>query len=105
MWKCRKCENINSDESDKCFICGYALSSSIAKEREIHEYTPVKSVEPMYYQTSSIFKENRDEAEEFYRRYELSRKKKLKQFLIPFFITDAVIIAVIIYLLFDGGIL
>ncbi len=105
MWKCKRCENINSDESDKCFICGYSLSLSISKEREVHDYPPVKSVEPMYYGTTSIFKENQNEIEAFNREYELSKKQKLKKFLIPFFIVDAVIIAVIIYLLFDGGIL
>lgn len=103
MWKCKKCENINSDESEKCFICGYSLSLSIA--REAPRYPTLESPEPMYHETSSLFKDNENEIEVFRQEYELSKKKKLKKFLIPFFIADAVIIAVIVYLLFDGGIL
>lgn len=103
MWKCKKCENINSDKSEKCFICGYSLSLSIA--RETPSYPTVKSAEPMYHETSSLFNESEDEIEAFRREYELSKKKKRKRFLIPFFIADVLIIGVIIYLLFDGGIL
>lgn len=110
MWRCKKCENINSDGADKCFICGYSLSLSMAKEKEKEkevDYEPVKSVEPMYHETTSLFKENQGEIEAFNREreHELAKKKKLRRFLIPFFIIDAVIIAVIVYLLFDGGIL
>lgn len=40
MWKCKKCENINSEKNELCFICGYKFvrisESELASNRMPH---------------------------------------------------------------------